>query len=648
MTPLPETNFFLSRSSYPLGGTIVGTILIRPQKKNDDDDDNKEDGDGDDDDIDLRSVLESVTVFVAGYTKIDPRWHDPTEYTCKLYGPVHPLIQNIQTTKGFDPELLGIQHDINKSGGGGGGAGTGIQPNNNNNNNNSVVCFWATDGLECLDLTERSQGTWRDWTSTTVVTTDSDNEESESDSESEEEDDDEDDIDSDESDGEVDEEEQEEELSSQAGSNEDSLEGNEDSDMTDSSRNTRTHQNQRRKNLLAFTFRVDIPDDVPPSMHGTTCRYYYTAHVLIKTETQQQVLKRSFQVTTHPHHHHQLPQSSSSTTTTTGRVKFGTCQGMAHSIGLPCHVSSMDIHRPIGQISVQPPFDVRRDRSDIQTIRVCTTSSSTPSLPVCLLTIVGSQHLTPNGRLQLQWDFPSTRKGRGLMETSDDGHSSSSSSSSFAPCYQIAACLKGEEMAVYEDGTTKRTQTLLFDTCHEYVVPDVTQSVTKTLWLDGNMTSGDRTPCQISSDIMSLKVWCQVDITIIDVDATKLFTNTPTGNNTSGDATDHSDDPQDSSTSSQPVTPEVLMKPNYSNLGLEIPVRIRHYLENEDEVMEQQENRVKPLKELLGLDKATTDNHHGNDDDEVFGTDDILSDLKTLSLKVEELVRIDGDRGWIS
>ena len=603
-------------------------------------------------DVDLRSVLESVTVFVAGYNRIDPRWHDPTEYTCKLYGPVHPLIQNIQTTKGFDPELLGIpssrsSRNNNSISSAAAAADVG------GSNSNSVVCFWATDGLECLDLAERSEGTWRDWTSTVVVTTDTDNEES--DRESEEEEDDDDDG-SEESDDGVDEEDEDrEELSSQADeSDEDDSQGNDESDVTGSSSSSRQARKVRRKNLLAFTFRVDIPHDIPPSMHGTTCRYYYTAHVLIKTETQQQVLKRSFQVTTHPQNHHQSPQSSSSsaTTATTGRVRFGTCQGMAHSVGLPCHVSSMDIHRPIGQISVQPPFDIRRDRSDIQTIRVCT-SSSTPSLPVCLLTIIGSQHLTPNGRLQLQWDFPSTRIGRGFFETPDNnGHSSSS----FAPCYQIAACLKGEEVAVFEDGTTKRTQTLLFDTCHEYVVPDVTQSVTKTLWLDGNMTSGDRTPCQITSDIMSLKVWCQVDITIIDVDATRLLQTTSTGSNVSGDVTGRSDDPHDPITgSSQTATQEVLLKPNYSNLSLEIPIRIRHYLENEDEVMEQQENRVKPLKELLGLDRSTIatttstdDSPHVNGDDyDVFRTDDILSDLKTLSLKVEELVRIDGDRGWI-
>ena len=35
--------------------------------------------------IDLRSMLESVTVYVAGFCRIDSRWHNVTEYN-KMYG----------------------------------------------------------------------------------------------------------------------------------------------------------------------------------------------------------------------------------------------------------------------------------------------------------------------------------------------------------------------------------------------------------------------------------------------------------------------------------------------------------------------------------------------------------------------------------
>jgi hypothetical protein len=195
---------------------------------------------------------------------------------------------------------------------------------------------------------------------------------------------------------------------------------------------------------------------------------------------------------------------------------------------------------------------------------------------------------------------------------------------------------------VYEDGTTKRTKVLLFDTCHEYVVPCVTQSITKTLWLDGSMTSGDRTPCEVSSDIMSLKVWCQVDITIIDVDVAQLILDSEKVSSDTMNGQQEVETEQYQTATTDSVPSPFLMKPNYSNLCLEIPVRVRHYLENEDEVMEQQENQVKPLKELLFGTSSNVAYNASNKEkqDDRFPTSDIQPDLKTLSLKVEELVRL--------
>lgn len=543
---------------------MVGSILIRrcrPGKENDNHHHHHyQDGDDEDDDEeDLRSSLESVTVFVAGYCKIDARWHNVAEYRDKIYGPRHPFVKQLQKSKGFDTDSL-LTSTSSK---------TSAATTTNSNSKDGVVCFWATNGLECLDLPERKVGAWRDWSTGQDDYVADDNEGSESDKSSEE--------------GSENEEGYEDETE-----DEDETDEEDSADDTDDS-----NKSLLPKNLLAFTFRVDLPLDLPHSLNACTCCYFYTAHVLLKTSTEQQVLNRNFQVTTHPHH----PPPSKNDAATSGRVKFGTCLGMAHSIGLPCHLSSMDINRPKGQMTVRAPLDPRLDQRDMQTIRVSTTEGR----PVCLLTVVGSQNLKPDSRIQLQWDFPSTEQ-QGLCDNADGHTHEHKLVLDHAPCYQVAACLQGEEHAVYEDGTTRRTKSFLLDTCHEYVMPEVTETVTKTLWLDGSRMGGDRFPCSLTTDIMELSVWCQVDITVLE------------------------DNPENNKSTA-------ISTSNYSNLSLNIPVRIRHYLENEDEVIEQQENRVAPLSELLGL-PCHTKIGHGTD----FPTGDILMDLKTLSLKVEEVV----------
>jgi hypothetical protein len=277
---LPNIEVTLSRPSYRLGSSVVGTVRITPNEKQPPD-------------TNLRFLLSSVVVYVAGFCRIDSRWHNVAEYR-KLYGDRHPQLEALYRT--FDPELLHQGGD------------------------EATVCFWATQGLELLKVKERTVGAYPD-----------------------------------------------------AG------------------------------NQLAYTFRVDIPMDLPHSVSATTCRYFYSAEVLIKTNAQQKVIKAPFQVTTHPDK--PLPPAIQSTVTKSaastnqigvGRVRFGICDAMAHAIGLPCHLSATERHRPTGQMTVTTS---RQQRNDLQTLRV----SNARGQPVCVLTVVGATKMVPGTRVHLKW-----------------------------------------------------------------------------------------------------------------------------------------------------------------------------------------------------------------------------------------------------
>jgi hypothetical protein len=94
------------------------------------------------------------------------------------------------------------------------------------------------------------------------------------------------------------------------------------------------HQQPPTNNeVLAFTFPVDIPLDLPLSTNATTCRYYYLANVLIKTKTKQQVIKTPFSAWINPHQPSGLPrlQQEKKDVVISGRVKFDTYNGKSAS-----------------------------------------------------------------------------------------------------------------------------------------------------------------------------------------------------------------------------------------------------------------------------------------------------------------------------
>lgn len=436
--PLIQVETFLSRKSFPLGSTLVGTVLVRHPPNT---------GSQEKSPPPLRKTLKSIVVYAAGFCRIDPRWHNAKEYA-NIYGTVHPFIQQVD----FDPSLL--SHGAGKD----------------------TVCFWATNGLDLMTLEERTQGK--------LETDENDNGE-----------------------------------------------------------------------RLAFTYRIDLPMDLPHSINATTCKYYYMMNILIKTQTKQKVIYSPFVVVTNPLK--PLPKSKqekNSKMIMSSRVKFGDCSGMAHSTGFPYHLSATEINRPKGQMTVA----MASRRPDVQTLKI----SSTSRKPVCVLTFVGATKVTPGSRIHLQWDFPEQMTPE------------------WTPCYHVSACLLGEEMAVYEDGKTKRTQTHIFDTCHEFVDPGVTQRVAKSL-----LVSVDA-PCNLSTDVMALSVRCQVDVTVQESRNGK-----------------------------------------YTNLKIELPCHVMHHMEKDSD-FEDDDSKVQPLSEML-REKP----------DKNFPSHDIVEDLKVLALEMEKRLR---------
>jgi len=484
---------------------------------------------------------------------------------------MHPYLQLLQER--FDADLLSQSED--------------------------TVCFWATNGIEVLDLTERIEGgRWNNDDFQRGLH-------------------EEDDCDDDDNE------------------NYDNKEKEEDNDNDDGN---------FKDDILAFTFRAEIPPDLPHSVHATTCRYFYTANILVKTATQQQIIKRTFQVYTknnnsyysnNPTNNNNQQQQQQDddyyrNTTSSARVKFGNCLGMAHSNGLPCHISATEIHRPKDQMMVVQNHCLRRQQrsNDVQTLRV----SNAAGQPVCVLTVIGSQSLSPGSRIHLQWDFPSTENyyhHQSQQQTEENNNKKMNNY--WIPCHQVCACLQGEEYALYEDGSKKRTQSFLFDTCHEYVDPGITDRVSTTLWLSSsgdNNNNNSTPPCDLKTDVMEVSTWCQVDITVREYENNNNSNNIVNNNNKGGGGGGGGG--------------------GYNNLSLRIPCRVRHSNSNLDDQEEQemiQDNYVQPLNELLNINVeggGEIQRNNANNDIQttlLFPINDILSDLKTVSLDMEERVR---------
>ena len=249
---------------------------------------------------------------------------------------------------------------------------------------------------------------------------------------------------------------------------------------------------------------------------------------------------------------------------TSPRVRLGTCTAMAHSSGMPCHVTATDLHRPKGTTTVNRNANLLATvaSGNVQTLRIADPDGE----PCCILTALGSQVMNPGGHLLLQFDFPS----------------------SWVPCHQVSACLQGEEIALYEDGSTNKTKTFLFDMAYEVVESGCTERVSLSLHLPLDC------PCTVFTDLVKVTVQCRIDIAVEKSDG------------------------------------------GYSNLQFHLPCRVAHS-PTADETNEEdfdEDVSATPLDEIVFGAEALSLIEKDSTKAGSFVTRDIRKDLKVLSLQM--------------
>jgi hypothetical protein len=377
---------------------------------------------------------------------------------------------------------------------------------------NNSVCFWATEPIDIMEYKERIVGRWDDVKPKPIVLDDDEGEQS-----------------------------------------------------TSSSEGIAMEDQQ-----LAFTFQVHLPVNLPHSMQGSSCRYYYAVVIklLLRTQKKAQWIQAPFLILTkHPDFDYPPTEDSIGLS----KFRMTPCHAVVHSSGLPCFVTATELNRPFGTLTVNRHGashfrHVRRDDpSHIQTLRVADPSGA----PVCVLSIIGASVLHPGSRIALKFDFPLAHD--------------------WVPCYQLSACLQGEEIAIRRDGSCKRSRSYLFSTAHQYVDPDCIEQVALQLLLPLDA------PCTIKTDAVSIAIRCLVDIAV-----------------------------------------EGTGKEEYQNLRLEVPCEVTHslaaYERNEEEDGLHQHLSI---DELLG--------HRERDDQTLDPTDPasfpltgISEELKILSLRMAD------------
>jgi hypothetical protein len=416
-----------------------------------------------------------------------------------------------------------------------------------------TVCFWSTEPIELLDLNERTEGRWEDVKPKPI----------------------------------------------HLPGRKRSLKGYASSESSFDSNLVFLEDQQ-----LAFTFRFELPSDLPHSVFATSCRYTYSILLCMqpkgnnlnntKTKHKVQWIEAPLRVLT-ADNPDPIP---SSLVTHKSAHRTSQAQVMAHSSGLSCHLTASELHQPTGQLTVNRHGAAlfrhvrRRDPRHLQTMKIADPATNQP---VCVLTIVGASRLSPGSRLILKLDFP---KRQSLLSPSSPN---GTEEGEWLSCYQASACLQGEEVAIHMNGTRKKARSLLLATAHENIDPLCTECACLPLMLPLD------TPCSIQTSILEISIVIRVDITV--------------GNATSD---------------------------GYRNLQLEIPCFVMHgtsaYEEQENDG-EEERPRAAFLQASAGDGDDDDDDDGGNTataqpidsrDPHMFPTRDIHEDMQILSLSMAE------------
>ena len=457
----PSVEIILSRSSYRLGETVVGTIRLLPPA-------------GIADPLfSPCDMFSDAYVYVAGWCRLDPRWHraSNSEYAKTFQSPgVHNNLQNRRGTTGS------VEIDEN------------------------CVCFWTTNVINLMDLKERTIGAWEDVKPKPIRGAPSTAE-----------------------------------VARPTGSAEGRQGYPDDSEEDVPNERESTYQKlcadstadekasaPLEKRQLTFTFRAELPIILPHSTRATSCRYFYAVMVGTRVRLpsmRKQWLRHGAPIQVLSLRPDQAPLGDAENTTAVKRYEYpmGSCAAFAHSTGLPIHVTAAELHQPTGQILVNrrgssslgslivSSSNYRRNPDaaslvarNLQTMRI----TDLQGIPCCVLTIMGVSLATPGGRMVLKFDFPTPKQQ--LNQNQANGEQNQA----WTPCYHVSASLEGQEVARFVDGSQKRSQAYQFDTAHEMVDPECTERVCLSLLVPLHA------PTTVSTDIVEVSATCSIDITV--------------------------------------------------------------------------------------------------------------------------------------
>jgi hypothetical protein len=574
-------NLYLSRSTYPLNSSIVGTITINNANAKDTT-------------TSTNSSFSSIKLYVAGRCRVDSRWHKNTiqESIVKLYGshPCHGELPSYVEEMAVDCYFKkgGSTTNANTNTAVG---GTKVNPNANsnstNNNNNTIAknvssvqsmngltsgspastkkkkknqtfCYWSTNvltlwkngkevavpichfdaekeedrpqalimdnsewfkfGTQIAEKVRQGDGDYHDLEYADQDDHDNDyndetnyqngmsNDDTNNDTNNDTNDDTNDksnvmDRNSDRNSFSHEDIEDYEKVG--VSEEEEQKEDNNDDDTQQQEQETNNLDSASKSTSIPmnFTFKADLPNDLPPTANASSARYFYSVVLVAETiEGHVEVYQAPFTVVTPKkmlldimntkHNNDQLPAPQQT------QIRIGTIHAIAHPTLCPISLSSTYAAEP-WRTSVQRV----NGGWDPNSVRSIVMEES--GYKCAILTIVGGVVMVPGEKVMLRFDFVQDDES----VVSDDGSACLVKRDNL-PCHMVSACLQGEENALGVTGSKTRSRSYMFDTTYAHVDPECTRSVSLNLSLPLDC------PITLNTDLVKIEINCRVDMTV--------------------------------------------------------------------------------------------------------------------------------------
>jgi hypothetical protein len=248
----------------------------------------------------------------------------------------------------------------------------------------------------------------------------------------------------------------------------------------------------------------DAVQQQPHTFYGTSCRYYYqivvrllTVSTALTTPTPEWI---QYPVTILPacHNDDNIPIhiGNSNDNNPTPNNLFV----MAHSNGLPSRITAIELNQWEGQYTVNRHCgtlyqNLLRGQSMVIT-------DPTTQYNVGILTILGApNNLYLGCRFTIKIEFPQVQNNSIVGPETV-------TKTTWIPCYQVSACIQGQEVAITSNNKRTITRRYVWDTAHEMIDPTSTECISLDLIVPDNI------PCSIKTKSVEMNVTCVVDIAI--------------------------------------------------------------------------------------------------------------------------------------